>query len=120
MSDMRLVRTADEALIRSVIDHPCVKDWLMQDGDTELVVPEHDSIYYLAAYRELGVEPGDVYAQLLGALAFVPINGITWNPHIAVLPKFQGMGYGTEMMKMGVKWMFDNTPCLKIVAFPPE
>ncbi len=98
-----------------MVAHPGVKSSICEEG-TEPNVPIHDSIYYLAP-SGLRVSDGAVEDVLLGIVAFLPINLITWNPHIAILPEHRGCG--TEVMRKSIDWMFTNTPCEKIVAYPP-
>jgi RimJ/RimL family protein N-acetyltransferase len=101
---MELIRTTDLELIKSVFFHPDIKDEVM-DGDCELPIQEH--VYWLAAY---------VSGALVGMIVFVPLYGLAWNPHIAILPEHRGCG--TEVMRAGVAWMFSQTSCTKILAFP--
>jgi RimJ/RimL family protein N-acetyltransferase len=94
-------RTFDERLIRSVFEHPEVRPQIWEGG--EMPIPFHEHAYYL-------------YAGI-GLVAFVPVNHVTWGPHLAVLPEHRG--HGTEMLKEAVEWMFEKTPCLKLFADPP-
>lgn len=112
---MRLERTFDAGLVRSVVGHPKIKPLLIEGDDVP--VPLHDSIYYLAA-REDQYADGAVQDTVLGIVAFLPVNNVAWNPHIAILPEHRGRG--TEAMAAAISWMFDNTPCEKIVAYPPS
>lgn len=110
---MTLTRTTDERLIRSVIEHP----ELAQDMyEGVAAVPFHDSIYYLAPMDERHAD-GAVADELLGIVAYIPVNPVTWNPHIGILPAHRGRG--TEVMSESLRWMFENTPCRKVVAHPP-
>lgn len=95
-------RVFDIDLVKAVICHPEIQPAICEG---EPSFPVHDSIYYLMPEDGAGV------------VMFMPINTITWNPHIAVLPEHRGRG--SELMAAGCQWMFDNTPCRKIVAFPP-
>ena len=101
---MNLIRTNDLDLIKSVFHHPDIKPIIM---DEEVDLPITDSVYWLAAYQS---------SILCGLIVFFPIYSLAWNPHIAVLPEHRGCG--TEIMKAGIRWMFDKTPCNKIIAFP--
>lgn len=67
----------------------------------------HDSVYWLLAYQ------GE---NLTGCVVFFPIYSMAWNPHIAILPEYRGCG--TDVMREGCAWMFANTACLKMLAFP--
>lgn len=113
-SQLRIERTRDAALVRSVIGHPEIRP-LVLEGD-DVPVPMHESIYYLAPKEERHAD-GAVEDVLLGIVAFMPINNVSWNPHIAILPEHRGRG--TEVMKAALAWMFENTACEKVVAHPP-
>lgn len=113
---MIIERTQDVGFIASVLRHPEIKDLISDDG--EVILPLHPQLYYLVPKIEIGVEPGMIEDRAIGCLAFMPINFITWNPHIAILPEYRGRG--TEAMELGIQWMFENTRCLKIVAHVPE
>jgi len=108
-------RTADPTVVRQVVEHPGVRPHI-HEGETAVPIPVHESIYYLAAKVQRYSE-GAVEDVLIGVMAFLPVNGAAWNPHIAILPAHRGTG--TEAMRLGVAWMFENTPCEKIVAHPP-
>ena len=97
------MRTFDIERVKGVICHPEILP-LVCDG--EPAFPVHDSIYYLMPEDGAGV------------VAFLPINSITWNPHIAILPEHRGRGTG--LMTEALNWMFENTPCRKVVAYPPS
>jgi len=111
---MRLERTFDVELVRSIIGHPEVKPLVLETEDVP--VPLHEAIYYLVAKEERHAD-GAVEDQVIGVVAFIPVNGITWNPHIAVLPEHRGRG--TEVMAAAMQWMLVNTTCRKLVAYPP-
>lgn len=101
--ELRLERTFDLELILSVVGHPEIKPQIWEE---EPIIHLDERIYWLAAYKD----------GLVGIIAFYPINSVAYNPHSAILTR--GIGLGTEMMKAGVKWMFENTGCLKVVAPP--
>jgi RimJ/RimL family protein N-acetyltransferase len=100
-------RTTDRALIESVVLHPQVRHEVANDPEVGIVFHEH--IYWLLA-RLGGV--------LIGLVVFLPVYGEAYNSHIAILPEYQKGGNGTEVMRLGVQWIFENTPCTKILAFP--
>jgi RimJ/RimL family protein N-acetyltransferase len=112
---VRLDRAKDAGIVSSILTHPMVKPEIW-DLDGDPVVPMHDSIYHLIARDERHAD-GAVNDVILGVVAFLPVNGITWNPHIAILPSYRGVG--TQVMKLGMKWMAENTNCKKLVAYPP-
>lgn len=114
---MMIERTFDTALIRSVVEHPEILPQI-HDGAEQMAVPMHASIYYLAPKIEVGLDPGMIENHMVGVVAFIPVNSATWNPHIAILPQYRGRG--TEVMRSGIAWMFENTACEKLVAYPPS
>lgn len=101
--------------IEAVFNHPSIKDDVW-DGGIPKKLPVSPSIYYLLA-KEERFSDGAVEDIVIGAMMFVPMNSVTWNPHIAVYEEHRGLG--TEVLKEGMKWMFENTPCVKLVAYPP-
>lgn len=111
---MRLERTFDQALIRSVIGHPEIRPLVLEGEDVP--VPMHESIYYFAARVERHAD-GAIEDDLVGIVAFIPVNSISWNPHVAVLPSYRGSG--TEIVRLAIAWMFAHTACEKVVAYPP-
>ncbi len=100
-----LERATDRALIESVVLHPEVKHEFA--NEPEKCVMFHDNIYWLLARLD---------GALIGLTVFLPVYGVAYNPHIAILPGYRGNG--SEVMRLGVKWMFENTDCTKILAFP--
>jgi hypothetical protein len=114
---MRLERTEDVALISSIINHPEIKPHIILDGQTDLPIPIHPSVYHLIPKIDVGVEPGMIESIPIGIVMFFPVNPICWNPHVCILPQYRGMG--TEALMWGIEWMFSNTECKKLIAHPP-
>jgi RimJ/RimL family protein N-acetyltransferase len=104
---MRIERATDAEVVRSIVSHPDVKPEIW-DGEEDPPVPMHELVYYLIVRRD-----GDA----AGVIAFIPRNAIVWDAHAAVLPEHRGCGTGA--MRLAVKWMFENTPCRKVVCEPP-
>ncbi len=113
---MRLTRTTDPQEVRAVFEAPGVREHIW-DRAERMPVPIAPTIYHLLA-KEQRFSDGSVEDCMIGALMFVPMNLIAWNPHIAVLQKYRGCG--TELMRAGMEWMYENTPCEKLLAYPPE
>lgn len=111
---MNLSRTEDVQAIRSVIGHAEIRP-LVYEGDGDIPVPISGSVFHLLAKEERFAD-GAVEDRVLGLVSFVPMAPGAWNPHIAVLPEARGAG--TEIMREGILWMFENTGCRKIVAYP--
>lgn len=104
---MKIERTNDPRLVRSIICDPGVKPFIWEEGEPPVLLGE--DIYCLIA------SDGD--AQMAVVL-FVPMNGAAWSAHIAVLPVFRGRG--ESIMKAAMAWMFQYTPCVKVCGEAPE
>jgi RimJ/RimL family protein N-acetyltransferase len=101
---IKLERSTDLSIIKSVFLDPSIA----HEGDDKLFpFPIADCVYWLLAYKD---------HELIGCIMFLPIYGVAWNPHIGIFKDHRGCG--TEVMRLGVAWMFANTPCRKILAFP--
>lgn len=117
MNGVKVERTEDAALIKSVFDDPDCRPWMRDDGTPKEWSPTiHPLMYYLTPMIEAWDE-GVLSDTPIGMLLFTPVNSTTWNPHMAVLPQYRGRG--TAAMKAGLDWMWKNTPARKMVAFPP-
>lgn len=103
---MILRRTTDRSAIRGILENEQVRPFIF-DGTGDIPVPVSEEIFHLLARED----------AVIGIVSFVPLAPGAWNPHIAVLPEYRGNG--TEIMRRGVAWMFENTDCRKMVAFPP-
>ncbi len=115
---MKIERTEDRALIKSIFDDPDIRPWVRDDGVKDDWEPGiHPLMFYLVPTLETW-DNGVVSDTAIGMMLFTPVNSTCWNPHMAILPKYRGNGY--MALRAGVAWMFANTLCLKLVAFPPE
>jgi RimJ/RimL family protein N-acetyltransferase len=104
---MQIHRTKDKAEIVSVLGHPKVLSWVVDDGFTGEYDPFiHDAIYYLT-------DP-DVTAIATA----VPMNGICCQAHLAALPAMWGKS--TDFVRSCIEWFFENTKYQKIVGMVPE
>lgn len=114
---MKIERTESLIFIKEVLDHPQLRPLMVDDGTPEEWQPSlHPLLYYLVPTIEV-FDEGVVSDTAIGVLLFAPVNFCTWNPHIAILPKYHGRG--TDAMLAGLAWMFSRTPALKMTAFPP-
>lgn len=116
VNGMRVERTNDLRSIQSVFNHPAIVRDVWDFGEPK-PLRQAPTVYYLLATDE-HYSDGAVEDVVIGAMMFVPMNSVTWNPHIAILPAHRGNG--TEVMRLGMEWMFENTECKKLVAYPPS
>lgn len=95
--------------IKNVLQHPSVYPHTINDSLPK-VPPEsfgeifiNDAIYVLAPNK-------------WSVFIFIPFSVYLYHAHIAVLPEGRGRA-GIRAGKAATSWMFQNTPCLKIMGF---
>ncbi len=105
-------RTNDYELVRGIITHPRVYPHVSDDFSPapDLYEPaDHPALWYVLV-REGG--------ELLGMWMFAPQNFICWEVHMCMLPNGWGER-GLEAARALEQWMWENTPCQRIVASIP-
>lgn len=114
-TEVRIERTRDIALIRSIITHPKVYPHVADDSapppesfdPSEAVA--HPNVYFLLARG----------SELLGLFMVHQQNGVMYEVHTCLLP----WAYGETATKAGkalISWVFENTPCEKLITFVPQ
>lgn len=58
-------------------------------------------------------------SKLVGLWLGYPLNGITYQTHICISEGYRG-GRVVRASIRAVRWMFDNSPCRKLVIFVPD
>lgn len=109
---MRIERTFDMELVKAVLTHPAIYPHITDDGCPpidEFEPADHPSFYRLAVYD------GE---DVAGLFLFHPANMVCYEGHICLLPAHQG-GDTRAAAKSALAWMFENTPCQKIMARVP-
>lgn len=93
--------TTDASLISSICNHKRVKKWIADD------------------FSEFKFNDGWLYLEIdkLGIIGVQPMNYICYQFHIALLPELWGRG--AEICAEVGRWIFNNTPCQKLVAIVP-
>lgn len=108
---MRIERTFDEELIRSIITHPKIYPYASDDSSpaADRFRPSmHESIYYLTP----------IDSEVMGVFMLVPVNAITYEVHTCIQPEYWGKK-AAEAARLLIDWMFGNTPCRKIITHVP-
>lgn len=79
---MIVTRCYDVDVIRSIMSHPDIYDRIAEDGTPERqdFIPDMISFAYLA---------GVVNAEPIGVFVLHPVNGVTWECHVQVLPEYR-------------------------------
>lgn len=109
---MTIERSFDFELIWRLITHPKSYPFASDDFSTppqEFAVHIDDRIWYVLAYDR---------GELLGGFMFVPQNTICWEIHLMLLPASWGRR-SVEALRSAIAWVFENTPCLRIVGATP-
>jgi hypothetical protein len=103
----------DVAAVNFVLRHPKIFSGTRHDYSPE--AHKFSSEYLLR---------GDPYYVLIDdknsvVCAGMSENGILVTAHQAILPAARG-GYAVKVVKSMCQWMFDNTPCKKLIGWVPE
>jgi len=110
---IRIERTEDAGLIRGVMTHPQIYPNISDDASPpaeEFQPVMAEALWYVAAY---------VDDELMGVFALFPQNGICWEVHTCLLPKAWGR-HSRMIVREGIRWVFENTPCKRIITNVPE
>lgn len=105
-------RCFDVALIRQAIAHPKLYAQLSDDGcpsAEEFDVQLRDGLIFVA------MRDGD---EFLGVFLFHPHNHVCYEVHTCLLPVAWGQR-ALECTKAAAQWMYENTPCQRIVTNVP-
>ena len=108
-----IIRTRNYPAIRELLIDPEVYPYMTEDLSPpayEFKPPESEVIYYLA--MRVAFRTG-------GLCMFMPINGVTLDGHIAVLPEYRGAP-ALEGVKKCFEWIWENTPYARIEARVPD
>ncbi len=95
---------ADDAY--SVLSHPEIFKTIAEDGMTDVPMPE--DFIYLCGYAP----------DLIGCFVLHPVNAITYECHVQVLPEYR-KDYAQEFGRKVIEWTWNNTDALKMVAQIP-
>jgi RimJ/RimL family protein N-acetyltransferase len=107
---MIIRRSYDEEFLYNTMMHPSVHPYILDDSsmDDLDINPIINSKNWFFLVPEVDEEP-------IGFFMCNPVNFVTWEIHVAILPKFRG-----KIAKLGaigaIRWMFTHTTCKKIIA----
>jgi RimJ/RimL family protein N-acetyltransferase len=105
-----VVRTEDEVLIASILNHPTILPHITDDGSTTLTNVINPSLFWITVYD------GE---ELLGMFLSHPHNTVTYESHTCLLPN----AYGKRAIKAAhayMTWMFEQTTCKKLITNVPD
>lgn len=109
---MTFEQSRDFALIKQIATHPKIYPAISPDGSpkAEDWKPLEDLLIYVL------VKDGE---ELLGMFALFPQNPVCWEIHTCLLPVSYG-GRSRQAGKGIIEWVFQNSPCLRIVTNVPS
>lgn len=110
---MTFERTFNWETIKAVMTHPKIWPHITDDFSSKIELFEpikHDAAWYVL------VKEGE---ELLGLFFLHPENGICWKVHTCLLPTAWGYR-AKQAAHEGVQWIFENTPCKRIITDVPE
>lgn len=106
-------RSTDYALICQVLTHEKIWPHISDDGSPareDYRPVEHEAIWYVIVRDQ---------DEVLGLWTFVPQNAVCWEVHTALLPAAWGER-GQNAARLLPEWIWENTPCRRIVTNVPE
>jgi hypothetical protein len=110
---MTFERTADYALLNSILRNPALYPFLRDDDADpieEACVVEHPDLWFILA------RDGE---ELLGFWMFQPRSRIKFEFHTVMPLDSRGLAATRELLGPG-GWLWANTECLRAVTFVPE
>ena len=108
---MIIRRCLDVDLIRKIMTHPVIYEAISEDGAPwrDEYVPEMSGHWYLIGW---------VNDTPIGLMIYHPVNGVTMECHVHVLPEYREE-YAHEFGQQVLTWAWNNLPVHKIVAQIP-
>lgn len=106
---MKYELTDDSEFVTRCLTHPEI--WRM--GSDDLMMEIRPEIFFAQKSNNIWLKAGDY-----GAFICIPINHISLDVHVALLPGAKGKA--VEISRGAIEWMFMNTCYLHMIASIPE
>jgi hypothetical protein len=107
---MIVERCYDVEVVRAILTHPAIYECIAEDGTP----PSED---FMLQLEGIACIVGIVGSEPIGVMIYHPINGITWECHVQVLPEYRKQ-YADEFLEKALDWAF-GMGVKKIVAQIP-
>jgi RimJ/RimL family protein N-acetyltransferase len=103
----------DMDMVRAIMAHPKVWPWISDDHSpsVESFTPSANPVI-----TYLLLDDGE---ECLGLYMLFPYSATCWEIHTCLLPRGWG-SIGLECAKAVLDWLFNNTPCEKLISWVPE
>lgn len=103
-------RCYDTDVVRAILTHPAIYECIAEDGTP----PRED---YIPSMIGAAYVIGIVGPDPIGLMVYHPINGITWECHVQVLPEYR-KEFADEFFEKALEWAW-GMGVQKIVAQIP-
>lgn len=103
-------RCYDVEVVRAILTHPEIYECIAEDGTP----PRED---FMLQLEGIACIVGIVGSEPIGVMIYHPINGITWECHVQVLPAYREQ-YADEFSEKALDWAF-SLGVKKLVAQIP-
>lgn len=107
---MRIERTHDMELVKSILSHDRVVDKVTDDGCKEIAPKDEGSMWWLAVYVE---------DKVCGVFLVYPLNSVCYEMHTCLLPSIWGKKADQAAQKL-LNYVFNEISAKKIVTNVPE
>lgn len=99
LPDVLVARCYDCDVVRAILTHPDIYDRIAEDGTPlrEDFIPSMIGAAYVV---------GIVGAEPIGIVMYHPINVITWECHVQVLPEYRAE-FAKEFAQKAIQWAWD-------------
>ena len=106
-------RSFDYGQIKSIITHQRIYPFVSDDfspAPADYRPLESEKVWHVLVKDD---------AEVLGLWILVPENEICWKIHTCLLPNSWGER-AKQAAKLLAKWIWENTPCLRVITDVPE
>lgn len=103
-------RCYDVDVVRAILTHPVIYECIAEDGTP----PRED---YIPSMIGCAYVIGIVETDPIGLMVYHPINGVTWECHVQVLPEYRKT-HADEFAQKALQWAWDMG-CQKLIAQIP-
>ena len=91
-------RCYDVDVVRAILAHPAIYDCIAEDG-----TPLRED--FTLVLEGIACVIGIVGSEPIGVMIYHPINGITWECHVQVLPEYRKQ-HASEFFQKALDWAF--------------
>jgi RimJ/RimL family protein N-acetyltransferase len=106
---MKIERTHDMQLVAQILGHPAIWPHIHEDGVDAPAPIDHDSLHWMLITED---------EKPVGVFLVHGVSTVCYQMHTCLLPQIWGVG-AAKAAQMLARWVFDETPCLKLITNVP-